>query len=219
MKKIILLTVVTISSLVGFAQTKENDTTKIKWNTSTRIWIFHEQSVAKTDTAKKEKNKFSKKEFIHWKGLDIGVAMLSTVDNRLKLSDELDTTNMNYFLNLNYSKSLFFSLNAIEKNFRLYKNYVNLVTGLGIEWNSYNFKKNITLDANASYISASNTMISPDSIKYFKNKLNITYLKIPLLIELNTNSENPKKSLHISGGLEFAIFRGFFTIARISKAR
>ena len=204
MKKIILLTISIISSLVGSAQTKENDTTKIKWNTSTRIWIFHEKPITKADTVKNEKPKFSKKEFVHWKGLDIGVSMLTTIDNKIKLSDELDTTNMNYFLNLNYSKSLFFSLNAIEKNFRLYKNYVNLVTGLGIEWNSYNFKKNITLDAKATYISASNITIVSDSIKYFKNKLNITYLKLPLLIELNTNSENPKKSFHVSGGFEFA---------------
>ena len=27
---------------------------------------------------------------------------------------------------------------------------------------------------------------------------------MPLLIELNTNSENPRRSFHISGGLEFA---------------
>jgi hypothetical protein len=91
----------------------------------------------------------------------------------------------------------------MEKNIRLYKNYVNLVTGFGFEWNNYSFRKGITLNADAGYISVSNTMIN-DSIKYSKNKLVATYIKAPLLLELNTNSENPHKSFHISGGLEFA---------------
>jgi len=204
MKKFIVLTVTTLLAIVTFAQKKDNDTTKIKWNKTTRVWIFHEAPVAKTDSLKREGVKPSKKEFVHWKGIDLGVSMLTTIDNKLKLSDEQDTTQMNIFLDLNYNKSLFLSLNLIEKNFRLYKNHINLVTGLGMEWNNYNFKKNITLNADAPYISASNALPSSDSIKYLKNKLKVSYLKIPLLIELNTNSENPKKSFHISGGLEFA---------------
>ncbi len=203
MKKIILLTIAAISALGVAAQEKENDTLKIKWKSS-KIWIFDETPVVKADTTPKLPSLPDKKEFIHWGGFDLGVSMLTTIDNKFKLSDEVDTTQMNTFLDLNYSKSLFFSLNLMEKNFRLYKNYVNLVTGLGVEWNSYNFKKNITLNADASYISASNTVVAPDSIKYSKNKLRATYLKVPLLIELNTNNSNPKRSFHISGGLEFA---------------
>jgi hypothetical protein len=203
MKKIIVFTIVTILSFGAFAQIKENDTTKIKWNSSTRIWIFHEKLKDKKDSST-EKHNYSKKDFVHWGGIDFGVCMFSTIDNKFILESESDISQVNNFLDLNYSKSLFFSLNAIEKNSRLYKNYLNLISGLGVEWNNYNFKRNITLDADAPYISKSNVIISPDSIKYFKNKLNITYLKLPLLIELNTNSENPKKSFHISAGFEFA---------------
>ncbi len=130
--------------------------------------------------------------------------MLSTIDNKLKLPGEEDSLQMNNFLDLNYSKSLYFSLNLFEKNIRLYKNYVNLVTGLGFEWNSYNFKKNIILDPNADYISASNTILAPSSATFSKNKLKVAYIKAPVLLEINTNSENPNKSFHISGGVEFA---------------
>jgi Outer membrane protein beta-barrel domain len=204
MKKSILPLFVALFSLNAFAENRGGDTTKIKWNTSTRVWIFHEKPSVQSDSLSHQRQKPSKKEFIHWAGLDLGVCMLSTIDNKLKISAETDSALMNNFLDLNYSKSLFFSFNPLEKNFRLYRNYLNLVTGAGIEWNSYNFKRNITLNPDAPYISTSNTMIAPDSIKYQKNKLKVTYLKVPLLIELNTNSENPEKSFHISGGVEFA---------------
>ena len=208
MKKFFLIAIAAISMFgtflpaKTFAQNKKNDTLKIKWNGS-RIWIFDAEAKPASDSAKKTSPP-SKKEFVHWAGIDVGVCTLSTFDNKLKVSDEVDTTQMNTFLDLNYSKSLFFSLNLFEKNIRLYKNYVNLVTGLGIEWNSYNFKKNITLNPDAPYIGAANSEVAPDSIKFIKNKLKAVYLKVPLLLELNTNSKNPDKSFHIAGGIEVA---------------
>ena len=199
MKKIFLLALITITSAKLFAQeNKEEDTLKIKWKGS-RIWIFDAETSAK-DTSKKEEKK--DKDFTHWGGMDFGVSMLTTAANELKLPQEQDTTQMNYFLDLNYGKSLFFSLNLLEKNVRIYKNYVNLVTGLGFEWNSYNFKNKITLAQNAPYISASNTTVAPDSVSYSKNKLKVVYIKAPLLLELNTHTTNPDKSFHIAGGVE-----------------
>jgi hypothetical protein len=206
MKKIILLAAASFVVLGLSAQSdvpgKKNDTLKIKWNSS-RIWIFPANAAA-SDSVKAEAAKPQKKDFVHWGGLDLGVSMLTTIDNKFKVPATEDTMEMNNFLDLNYSKSLFISLNLIEKNFRLYKNHIILTTGLGIEWNSYNFKKNITLNPDAPYISTSNSTIVSDSIKYYKNKLKITYLKMPLLIEFNTNATNPKRSFHISGGVELA---------------
>ena len=203
MKKIFLLALIAITSAKLFAQEqhKDDDTLKIRWKDS-RIWIFEDKVEAKIDSAKKDKKK--KDDFTHWGGMDFGVSMLTTVDNKLKIVEEQDTTQMNNFLDLNYGKSLYFSLNLLEKNIKLYKNYANLVTGLGFEWNHYNFKKNITLDPDAAYISASNTSVAPDSIKFTKNRLNVAYIKAPLLLELNTNNENSSKSFHIAAGIEFA---------------
>src|SRR5438552_1491903 len=95
---------------------KENDTLKIKWKGS-KIWIFDDKQLAKRDSVKKDKKK--SKNFTHWGGLDFGVCMLTTVDNKFKLSDEKDTTRMNNFLDLNYGKSVFFSLNLLEKSIRV----------------------------------------------------------------------------------------------------
>ncbi len=200
MKKIFLLSLIALTSAKLFAQEhKDDDTLKIKWKNS-RIWIFDEKVLGKKDSVKKEKNK--NQDFTHWGGLDFGVCMLTTAKNELRIPEEKDTTKMNYFLDLNYSKSLHFSLNLIEKNVHLYKNYVNLVSGLGFEWNSYNFRNKITLPSNAPYISASNTTVSPDSIAFSKNKLKVAYIKAPLLLEFNTNNTNADKSFHIAIGAE-----------------
>lgn len=207
MKKIFLLAIVSMVVLRAGAQenkeVKKNDTLKIKWNSS-RIWIFPATPSAANDSLKKEPAKPRKNDFVHWGGLDLGVSMLTTIDNKFKLPAAEDTSEMNNFLDLNYSKSLFVSFNPIEKSFRLYKNYMMLATGLGLEWNSYNFKKNITLNPDAPTNSSATSTIYPDSIKYSRNKLKVTYLKMPLLLEMNTNSENPKRSFHISGGIEVA---------------
>lgn len=216
MKKSLIISIAVISSFYIQAQdvetksvsketdhNKDDDTLKIKWKGS-RIWIFDAPSSSNQDTGKKHDGKPDKEDFVHWAGLDFGVAMLTTVDNKLRLSEEEDTLQMNNFLELNYGKSMYFSLNLFEKNIPIYKNYVNFVTGLGFEWNSYNFKKNITLDPTADYISVSNTTFAPSTVAFSKNKLKIAYVKAPLLLEINTNSENPHKSFHISGGVEFA---------------
>ncbi len=214
MKKVASFTIAIISSLLINAQStevakagaegadkKENDTLKIKWRGS-RIWIFDAAADSKNDTTLKVPKKPHKKEFAHWAGIDLGSAMLTTVDNKLRLSDAEDTLQINDFLELNYTKSVYFSLNLLETNIPLYKNYVNFVTGLGFEWNSYNFKENITLDPDADYIGANNTITAPSTVTFSKNKLKVAYIKAPLLLEINTNSENPRKSFHIAGGVE-----------------
>lgn len=217
MKKIILTALTAAFTLGAYAQSNESqkpdegkkesntakDTLKIKWKGS-RIWIFDEEIVVMGDTTPKKPHVPQKQEFVHWGGLDLGVSMLTTIDNKFKLPVTEDTAFMNNFLDLNYSKSLFVSFNPIEKNFRLYKNYLILATGLGIEWNSYNFKKNITLSPDAPTISTATSTIYPDSIKFSKNKLKVTYLKMPLLLQFNTNAQNPKRSFHIAGGIEAA---------------
>lgn len=207
MKKLLTLYVFLIGSLSVYAQ-KENkdtlagirDTIKMKWGSS-KIWILTEKKTLKRDSVRKQKH-YKLKEFAHWAGFDVGICSLTTLDNKFKLPDDADTTHMNYFLNLNYGKSFYFSLNLLEKSFNLYQKYIILTTGLGMEWNGYNFRKNITLSRSASYISASNTTVAPDSIIYSKNKLKTTFIKIPLLLEFNTNNKNPNKSFHISGGIE-----------------
>jgi hypothetical protein len=201
MKNSFVLVFSFIALLQANAQEK-NDTVKIKWGQS-RILIFKDTAFVKKDTLPKPKRSFKKKEFVHWAGIDLGVAMLSTYDNRFFVEPQEDSLK-SMLLNLKQMKSTSFSINFGEQNIRLYKNYINIVTGLGINWVSYSFRKPFTLNPNVERIKYANTAIAPDSISFRKNKLNITYIKVPLLIEINTNSENPNKSFHIAGGVELS---------------
>jgi hypothetical protein len=103
------------------------------------------------------------------------------------------------FLELNYAKSYQFGINLFEKDFHLYKNYINLVTGIGFDFNHYAFSNNTSLRTDsASYLRG-----VTDSVKYKKNMLNVSYLKVPIMLEINT-SKNPHNNFHIAGGVEFA---------------
>ncbi len=130
-------------------------------------------------------------DFHHWGGFAMGVnGWLSNGNISLP-------KNQNY-MDLNYGKSLNFQLNPFEKNIHIYKNYVNLVIGLGFEWNQYEFSNKTKLNADSSYtfgkIDSTNTFI------YHKNRLKTTFVNIPLLVEFNTN-KNPEKSFHVALGV------------------
>ena len=87
MKKIFLLTITALATIGAFAQEKQNDTLKIKWKNS-KIWVFEDPSVVKADTMMPAKSMPTKSDFVHWGGLDLGVSMLTTMDNRFQLPDE-----------------------------------------------------------------------------------------------------------------------------------
>lgn len=101
------------------------------------------------------------------------------------------------YLGLNYSRSINYQLNLFQHNFHIYKNYVNLITGFGIEWRRYMLDNNTTLNPDSSFtwgvIDNSNTY------SYNKNLLRSTLLQVPLIFDFNTN-KNPSKSFHVSLG-------------------
>lgn len=206
MKKLILIAIMLISTVGLFAQekakTKEPDTLKIKWGTS-KIWIFEDAALAKPKDSIKAK--YENRDFAHWAGIDLGICMLSTANNKFQIPQEKDAYNVNYFLDLKYNRSWDFALNIFEKPIKLYRNNIMFVTGLGAEWNSYCFRKNILLDSDADKTNSTSISIDTASNKnYIKNDLKAFYAKVPLLLEFNTNGSNPNKSFHIAAGMEVA---------------
>jgi hypothetical protein len=135
--------------------------------------------------------------FKFWQGLDIGV------NGYLNSKNTLTTPEGYNFLELDYARSHSFSWNMGQYNLHLYKNYINLVTGIGLEWNSYAFRQNISLATNANMVTGLN-----ESLDFSKNKLRTTFLNAPVLFEFNTSS-NPEKSVHLAIGATFGynVFR------------
>ena len=140
------------------------------------------------DNEKKE----HKSGYDYWSGLELGMNGYLNADNTLSMPGT------NQFLELNYGKSLAVNLNIMEHNFHIYKNYVNLVTGLGFEFNHYSFKRPTILDPNSDVI---NAYTDSAITSYDKNKLNVSYVDVPLLLMFNTNHQHPSKGFHIGGGV------------------
>lgn len=139
----------------------------------------------------KDNDKSDNDEFHHWAGFAMGVnGWLSNGSFAMPKSAN--------YMSLNYGKSLNFQVNAFEHDFHIYKNYVNLVTGLGFEWSQYEFSNRTTLNPDSSFTAG--RIDSTGVGNYRKDRFKTTYVDVPLLLEFNTNSD-PDKAFHVALGL------------------
>ncbi len=175
-------------SKIGTGEETASDTTKFKLGNKKYMIIGDGDE----DNAKAHTSKDTAKEFKHWQGIDIGVNGFLDYNNSLNMPKNSNV------LELNYGKSIQIGLNLLEKDFHIYKNYINIVTGFGFDFNHYAFQNNITLNPDTTYLVATS-----GNVKYKKNTLNVSYIKAPLILEFNT-SKNPDKNFHIAVGAEFA---------------
>jgi hypothetical protein len=175
----------------GNGEETASDTTKIKWGNKKYMIIDQDDDDEDDDHSDRGAHSSHNSNFKYWKGFSVGV------NGYLDHKGSLDIAVPNDFLELNYAKSIQFSINAFQKNFHIYKNYVNIYTGLGIDFNHYALENNVTLKPNVPYLAAT----VDSAIDYKKNTLNVTYLKVPLMLEINT-SRDPDHNFHIALGAE-----------------
>ena len=163
----------------------KKDTTTINFRKKQYV-IINRDKDSETNMAKKDND-----DFHHWGGFGMGInGWLSNGNFGMPKGQE--------YMALNYGKSLNFQLNPFEKNIHLYKNYVNLVTGIGFEWNQYEFSNKTKLNADSSYTHG--VIDSTNTFNYKKNRFKTTFVNIPILIELNSN-KNHKKAFHVALGV------------------
>ena len=129
--------------------------------------------------------------FHHWGGIALGV-------NGFLSSGNITLPKNQDYMSLNYAKSINFQFNPFEKDIHIYKNYINLVIGLGFEWNQYEFSNKTKLNADSSYTSG--IIDSSNTYVYKKNRLKSNFVNVPILLEFNTN-KNPNKAFHIAFGV------------------
>lgn len=131
----------------------------------------------------------------HWAGLEIGFNTLLVGKNF-----NSDMPSKYDYLSLNSGKSINVNINFFAHDFQLYKRYVLFTTGIGMSINNYRFTSDRTLREDTNIVTAS---VDYDKfnkvISYSKNKLAVSYVTVPLLLQFNTNQEL-KKSFHIAVG-------------------
>ena len=130
-------------------------------------------------------------DFHHWGGFGMGI-------NGWLSQGNLGMPKGQEYMRLNYGKSLNFQLNPFEKNIHIYKNYINLVTGIGFEWSQYEFSNKTRLNPDSNYTYG--VIDTTENFNYKKNRFKSTFVNVPILLEFNTH-KNPTKSFHIALGV------------------
>src|SRR5574337_1579199 len=131
-------------------------------------------------------------DFHFWEGLDIGVNGYFNRTNTLETPSGYD------FLEIDYARSHSIAWNMGQYNFHIYKNYVNLVTGIGLESDSYALRNDVSLATDAKYVTG-----IAEPYRFTKNKLKSTWINAPLMLEFNTSNKNEDRSFHFAGGVTF----------------
>jgi hypothetical protein len=194
----------TMGSYFSLAQVVP-DTTHINIGDKTIIVIDKDPNAAAqiaapdTTTPVTKDDKELKLEMTHYAGIDFGYCQL------MDATGSLTRDSATSWMSLNSNRSLSWKLNLIEKKIRIHKDYVGLVTGFGIAFNGFGLSKNANLvdDDNFGTLALE---VEESSRNYTKNKLRITSLQIPLLVEVNSRKEI-RRNVHFS----FGAIGGFVT--------
>ncbi|HRZ76350.1 MAG TPA: DUF2807 domain-containing protein [Bacteroidales bacterium] len=130
----------------------------------------------------------------HWGGFDLGVNGYLNADNEMDLPPAYD------FLDLRLEKSIHVGINFFEQNFNLIRQHVGLITGVGLEYTNYRFDNNVRLSGQEETI-ALIPEEEGEERNYSKSKLVVNYLRVPLILEYQTNRHAKASSFHLSAGV------------------
>jgi len=127
----------------------------------------------------------------HWEGIEFGFNAFDKPDYSLYSPADKD------FMSLNQGKSMEFDLNFYELNIGLCKNYVGLVSGMGLSFNNYRFENPYTLQK--GQLITEPVSLNPDNLS--KTKLAVTYLRVPLLLEFQVPVNHNEGRLFVNAGI------------------
>lgn len=187
MRNFLFFTFVFFVSFLGKAQQEEKrpDTTQIDLGFISYIFIQH--SNPRRDSLRKNRSE------AHWMGLDIGMTVLQN-DNFGNSFSQAP------YLKNSPATSILVNLNLIEYKFNFGTPIVGLTTGFGFRFQHLSINNNYQLfrpsQSNNNKLSAS----IDTTLSYQRNRLNSTYLTVPLLLEFNS-SPNEWKSFYAAIGV------------------
>lgn len=177
--------------LFGYANSQEDpDTTRIQLKEKQILIINHtEEEDEDNDTIDAQPDKHALKSFeAHWAGIEFGPTILLNSAMKSSFPGNKEWEN-------DPGKSFSWNLNFAEYKFKIYKNYIGLTTGLGLNWTQIGLKNNVL------YANSDSLWVMKDTVNDFrKNKLRAVYLTVPLMLEFCTNGESDK-GFYLAAGL------------------
>lgn len=159
------------------------DTTRIRLGGRDFLIIDDEQTKIRTE---RRPGVFRK----NWSGFEMGINGYLTPDNSLTLAGDAE------YIDLRYNKSVVVNLNFWQQSFPLISNNLGLVTGLGLGFNNYRFDNQTRIVYDREGLGFYEDTINSIT----KNKLTLTWINLPLLLEYQTGGKGFEK-FHIAGGM------------------
>ncbi len=186
--KVIGVSKVQAVNTTGSTTTTEADTVVVR--IGQREVVVTERDQSKTQVKVKKRRYPSFRD--NWTGIDLGINGYVGSDNSTDLKGDAA------LLDLDYAKSVGVNLNLWQQNLILVRGHLGFVTGLGVGWNNFRFAdKQVTLEKGPQSL-----IIHHDSpYEYKKNKLTVTYVNVPLLLEFQTNPNMSPNKFHLAAGI------------------
>jgi Outer membrane protein beta-barrel domain len=200
MKRIVLTTIAALALSAGYSQTEktESDTTRLQLGNAKVLIIEDKKDSTDVDWTSEDNDDADsdkKSSLTYWAGVEVGVNMLRTPSGSLSMTGD------NKWLDLDYGHSLSWKINFMEQKIRLVGDHVGLLIGAGVTWNSYGLQKNVNVVSNTTALKDTTFGIidTVQAYSYSKNKIRMSYLNVPLMLEFNTSSDT-EKNFHIALG-------------------
>jgi hypothetical protein len=127
----------------------------------------------------------------NWSGFEMGVNGYLTPDNSLTLSGDAE------YIDLRYNKSVVVNLNLWQQNFPIISNNLGLVSGLGLGFNNYRFDNQTRVVYENDGLSFYEDTINDIT----KNKMTVTWINLPLMLEFQTHGPRQTDKFHLAGGV------------------
>ena len=127
----------------------------------------------------------------HWAGFEFGL------NNYVDKDLSFNRTPENEFMDITTGRSWNFNLNFAQYSIGFGTDRIGLVTGMGIEWSNYHFSSDTNsiqkLDGEITWRQI------PENVT--KNRLQSTYLTVPLLIEAQFLGKDRDDRFYLAGGI------------------
>lgn len=130
--------------------------------------------------------------FVNWIDKTPQMAYIAIPNTQMLIDPYPSATNTN--LKLNNTKASNVNVWIVQQKTSLYKHYLNLKYGVGIEMYNFRFEQPI------SFGNTPSNYVYLDNVHFKKNKLFVEYLTIPIQLNLQSNPGNDK-SFYASLGM------------------
>lgn len=196
MKRLIFTTIICLAATTLFAQTDSvktsTDTTKTR-RTRIRLGFGDDVTqVAINDTTASRSKAPGFSFGLTFTRFDIGLATLN--DNG---SFKLSPTNQ--FLNYRSWRSSNIGFDILQLSYRFNSSF-RIYTAGGFDWTNLRLRESVTILRNQAPLA-----YTQDNINYEKNRLSVTYIRVPLAFDFRTHDDSDGRRFHFVGAAEMGV--------------